>query len=73
MAKAFQPAVNLAGHGAVSIESAVEHLAPGGTGFDKAQILQRHQFGDREAIMHLGQTDLPCRIGEPGLGGFLWT
>ncbi|MCG5239410.1 hypothetical protein FHS63_003678 [Azospirillum doebereinerae] len=68
MAEAFQPAVDLAGQRAVRVEHPVEHVAHRTALARQTEILHRHQFGDGEAVVHLGQAEVAARIGDAGLG-----
>ncbi|CFO04561.1 Uncharacterised protein [Bordetella pertussis] len=68
MAEAFPAAVYLAGQRPVGIEAAVEHAAPGRAGLGQADVLQRHQFGDREAVVQFGQAELRARIVDARFG-----
>src|SRR3546814_2814089 len=42
----------------VGVEPAVENILPALAFARNGKILHRHQFGDREAVVHLHETDL---------------
>ncbi|MNG29944.1 hypothetical protein D3C84_1154560 [compost metagenome] len=62
MAKALQPAIDLARNLAVRIELTVEYITPGLSVFGDTQILHGDQFGDGEAVVHLQHAELLARV-----------
>jgi len=66
MPEAFEPSVYLTGNRSVGVEEPIKHVANGTSLAADAQIFHRHELGDREAVMHLGQADLVARAGDAG-------
>jgi hypothetical protein len=67
VAETLEAAVDLAGHFAVGIVDAVEHVSDRLTVLGQEQVLHGDQLGDREAVVHLGHADFAARILDAGL------
>src|SRR4029077_4252969 len=61
VAEGLEPAVRIHRELALEVEGAVEHFLPRGTPLSEAEVLHQHQFGGREAVVHLGHRQLGAR------------
>ena len=67
MAEALQAAVDLAGDLAVAVVEAVEHVLHGAALGRDVEVLQRHEFGNGEAVVAFHETELLTRALDAGL------
>src|SRR6185436_7690314 len=73
MAEALEPAVGVDRLRTLAVETAVEHVLPRGAARREAHVLHEDELRRREAVVHLGHTDLAARIRHArllvGVGG----
>src|ERR1700730_6239205 len=64
MTETFEPAVDLAGKLAIAIVEPIQNVGHGPPLVREEQVLHRHEFGNREAIVNLDEAELRARLGD---------
>src|SRR5262249_20404937 len=68
MAKALEPAIDLARYLSARIVKAVEHILDSPAFWRDVEVLHGDELGHREAVVHLDQAQLLARPIDAGLG-----
>ncbi len=62
MSEALEPAVDLAGLHAPAVEASVENVERRAAFVGETEVLHRHHFGNREAVVNFRQRDVGARV-----------